>query len=201
MPTVEPAPAAAHAAGPVAPPAETGAGPIERVLTATVETPIGALRLASTDRGLAYLALPGAGGRGLAGWLARVAPGARREEAFAPHRDAARQLVEYLAGKRTAFELALDLRGTPFQRAVWARLEEIPYGETRSYADVARAVGNPGAVRAVGAANGANPVAIVVPCHRVIQSGGKLGGYGGGLDLKRRLLAMEQSVRHQGSLL
>jgi O-6-methylguanine DNA methyltransferase len=177
------------------------ADPVERVLTATVETRIGALRLASTDRGLAYLELPRAGGRGLAGWLARAAPGARREEAFAPHRDAARQLLEYLAGKRTAFELALDLRGTPFQRAVWAELERIPYGETRSYADVARAVGSPNATRAVGAANGANPVALIVPCHRVIQSGGKLGGYGGGLELKRRLLAMEQSVRHQGSLL
>jgi O-6-methylguanine DNA methyltransferase len=175
--------------------------PVERVFTATVETAIGPLRLASTGRGLACLGLPRAGGRGLAGWLARVAPGARREEAFAPNRDAARQLLEYLAGKRTAFELALDLRGTPFQRSVWAELQAIPYGETRSYLDVARAIGSPGAVRAVGAANGANPVAIIVPCHRVIQSGGKLGGYGGGLDLKRRLLAMEQSVRHQGSLL
>lgn len=177
------------------------AQPIERVFTATVEAPIGALRLVSTERGLAYLALPRAGGRGLAGWLARVAPGARREEAFAPHRDAARQLVEYLEGKRTRFELALDLLGTPFQRAVWAWLETIPYGETRSYADGARAIDHPTAVRALGAANGANPVAIIVPCHRVIQSGGRLGGYGGGLDLKRRLLAMEQSVRHQGSLL
>lgn len=175
--------------------------PIERVFTASVETPIGALRLASTARGLAYLALPRAGGHGLAGWLSRMAPGARREEAFAPNRDAARQLLEYLAGKRSAFELALDLRGTPFQRTVWAWLETIPYGETRSYADGARAIGNPTAVRAVGSANGANPVSIIVPCHRVIQSGGRLGGYGGGLDLKRRLLAMEQSVRHQGALL
>jgi O-6-methylguanine DNA methyltransferase len=190
MATVEPAASAAPSAD-----------PIERVFTATAETAIGALRLVSTDRGLAYLALPRAHGRGLAGWLARVAPGARREEAFAPHRDAARQLVEYAAGKRTGFELALDLRGTPFQLAVWSQLQEIPYGETRSYAEVARAVGNPTAVRAVGTANGANPVAIIVPCHRVIQSGGKLGGYGGGLELKRRLLAMEQSVRHQGSLL
>jgi O-6-methylguanine DNA methyltransferase len=189
MATVEPAAAA------------PAAEPIERVFTTTVETAIGALRMLATDRGLAFLALPRAAGGGLAGWLARVAPGARREEAFAPLRDAARQLGEYLAGKRTAFELPLDLRGTPFQRAVWAALQTIPYGETRSYADVARAVGRPHAVRAVGTANGANPVAIIVPCHRVIQSGGKLGGYGGGLDLKRRLLAMEQSVRHQGALL
>lgn len=175
--------------------------PIERVFTATVETAVGALRLLATERGLAFLALPRGGGAGLTGWLARHAPGARREEAFAPHRDAARQLVEYAAGKRTDFELPLDLRGTPFQLAVWRQLQTIPYGETRSYADVARAIGAPAAVRAVGAANGANPVSIIVPCHRVIQSGGKLGGYGGGLELKRRLLAMEQSVRHQGSLL
>jgi O-6-methylguanine DNA methyltransferase len=194
MATVEPTAAAPSLAAP-------GDDPIERVFTRTVETPIGALRLLATDRGLAFLALPRSSGGGLTGWLARVAPGARREEAFAPLRDAARQLVEYLRGKRTAFELPLDLRGTPFQRAVWAALQTIPYGETRSYADIARAVGRPHAVRAVGTANGANPVALVVPCHRVIQSGGKLGGYGGGLELKRRLLAMEQSVRHQGALL
>jgi O-6-methylguanine DNA methyltransferase len=177
------------------------APPIERVFTTTVETAIGTLRLLATEHGLAYLALPRAGGRGLAGWLAREAPHARREEAFAPHRDAARQLVEYAAGKRTSFELALDLRGTPFQLAVWSWLQTIPYGETRSYADGARAVGRPGAVRAVGTANGANPLPIIVPCHRVIRSGGKLGGYGGGLDLKRRLLAMERARSPQGSLL
>ena len=175
--------------------------PIERVFTSRMESPIGALRLAATERGLAFLALPRAGGRGLGGWLARFAPDARREEAFAPLRDAIRQILEYLDGKRTGFELGLDLRGTAFQRAVWRQLEAIPYGETRAYADVAHAVGSPAAVRAVGSANGANPVPIVVPCHRVIASGGKLGGYGGGLELKRRLLAMEQSLRHQGSLL
>jgi O-6-methylguanine DNA methyltransferase len=174
---------------------------METVQTASFETPIGTLRVASTSNGLAYLGLPGAGGRGFAGWLARALPDARREEAFAPNRDAIRQILDYLDGKRTEFDLPLDLRGTPFQRDVWTALCEIPYGATRSYADIAARVGNPDAVRAVGAANGANPVALVVPCHRVIQSGGKLGGYGGGLDLKRRLLAMEQSVRHQGALL
>ncbi len=99
------------------------------------------------------------------------------------------------------FELPLDLRGTPFQRAVWEALQEIPYGETRSYAEIARRVGQPNAVRAVGAANGANPVALIVPCHRVIASGGKLGGYGGGLALKGKLLAMERSRPAQGQLL
>ncbi len=175
--------------------------PTATVYTARVDSPIGGLQLASTEHGLAHLALPRAGGRGLAGWLTRFAPGARREAAFAPNRDAIRQILEYLEGKRTQFELPLDLRGTPFQCAVWTALLEIPYGQTRSYGDVASALGRPGAMRAVGSANGANPVPLIVPCHRVIAAGGKLGGYGGGVDLKRRLLAMEQSVRHQGALL
>jgi len=174
---------------------------VETIQSASFESPIGTLRIASTSIGLAYLDLPRAGGRGFAGWLAGAIPGARRTEAFAPNRDAIRQVLEYLEGKRTDFDLPLDLRGTSFQRAVWDALLAIPYGETRSYLDVARAVGKPDAVRAVGMANGANPVPLVVPCHRVIQSGGKIGGYGGGIDLKRRLLAMERSVRHQGSLL
>jgi O-6-methylguanine DNA methyltransferase len=177
------------------------ATPVARLFTAAFDSPIGTLRVASTEHGLAYLGLPRAGGRGFSGWIRRSAGGARREEAFAPNRDAVRQVLEYLAGKRTGFDLALDLRGTAFQRAVWAALEAIPYGETRSYSDVAREIARPGAVRAVGSANGANPVPLVVPCHRVIAAGGRLGGYGGGLDLKRRLLAMEQSIRHQGALL
>jgi O-6-methylguanine DNA methyltransferase len=175
---------------------------MEIVHTARVETGIGALRLASTESGLAYLELPHASGRGLAGWLRRCAPQAQLEEGFAPNRAAARQILEYLEGKRSEFDLVLDLRGTDFQRGVWAALLEIPYGETRSYQDIARKLGKPRAVRAVGAANGANPVAIVVPCHRVVQTGGKLGGYGGGLDLKARLLAMEHDHHTtQGSLL
>ena len=165
---------------------------MEAVHTAQIETPVGALRIASTAHGLAYVELPHASGRGLEGWLRRR-PGARAEPGFAPNRDAAVQLVEYFEGKRTAFDLALDLAGTPFQLEVWRALLAIPYGETRSYADVARAVGRPAAVRAVGAANGANPIAIVVPCHRVIAADGSLGGYGGGLGLKAKLLAMERS--------
>ncbi len=174
---------------------------METVHSANFESPIGVLRIASTAEGVAYLGLPRAGGRGFAGWLARSARGARHEQAYAPNRDAIRQVVEYLDGKRSDFELELDLRGTPFQLSVWNALREIPYGVTRSYADVARAVRNPNAVRAVGTANGANPVALIVPCHRVIAAGGKLGGYGGGLDLKRRLLAMEQASRGPGTLL
>jgi len=107
---------------------------------------------------------------------------------------AARQLEEYFAGRRRAFDLPLDLGGTDFQRRVWDALLGIPFGETRTYSELARAIGAPKAVRAVGAANGANPVAIIVPCHRVIASDGSLGGYGGGLELKRRLLALESGL-------
>jgi O-6-methylguanine DNA methyltransferase len=105
--------------------------------------------------------------------------------------EAARQLDEYFSGRRRQFDLPLDLEGTEFQQRVWRSVSAIPYGQTRSYAQIAATIGSPKAVRAVGAANGANPVAIIVPCHRVIASGGGLGGYGGGLELKRRLLALE----------
>ena len=98
-------------------------------------------------------------------------------------------------------DLHLDLRGTDFQRRVWDQLCRIPYGTTCSYQDVARAIGRPSAVRAVGTANGANPLPLIVPCHRVVATGGKLGGYGGGLDLKRRLLAMERAEPGLGALL
>jgi O-6-methylguanine DNA methyltransferase len=171
------------------------------VHTARFDSPIGSLRVASTEQGLAYLELPAASGRGLRGWLRRCVPDARCADGFAPNRAAIAQILEYLDGKRVAFELALDLRGTSFQRAVWERLLAIPYGETRSYAEIAQAVGQPAAVRAVGAANGANPIALVVPCHRVIASDGRLGGYGGGLRLKAKLLAMERSRPAQGQLL
>jgi methylated-DNA-[protein]-cysteine S-methyltransferase len=104
---------------------------------------------------------------------------------------AAHELEQYFAGKRDKFTFPYSAEGTPFQCAVWRQLTRIPYGDVISYAELAKRAGSPRAVRAVGAANGANPLAIVVPCHRVINSDGKLGGYGGGLDLKRRLLALE----------
>jgi methylated-DNA-[protein]-cysteine S-methyltransferase len=104
------------------------------------------------------------------------------------------ELEEYLAGKRREFSFPLDPRGTDFQLACWRALLAIPYGETRSYADIARAVGKPNAFRAVGMANNRNPIAIVVPCHRVIASNGTLCGYGGGLDVKRKLLELEGAL-------
>jgi len=112
------------------------------------------------------------------------------DDAFA---DAVAQLEAYFAGDRTDFELDLNLVGTPFQRRVWAALQTIPYGETRSYGEIARQIGSAGAFRAVGFANGHNPIGIIVPCHRVIGSNGSLTGYGGGLDRKRALLELEKS--------
>ena len=106
-------------------------------------------------------------------------------------RDAVAQLDEYFAGRRTRFDLPLAPPGTPFQKAVWRALTRIPYGETASYGDIARAIGKPAASRAIGSANHRNPIAIVIPCHRVIGADGSMTGYGGGLDRKRLLLSLE----------
>jgi methylated-DNA-[protein]-cysteine S-methyltransferase len=108
--------------------------------------------------------------------------------------EAARQLRAYFAGQLREFQLPLDIEGTDFQKRVWGQVAAIPYGETRSYVQIAAAIGSPRAVRAVGAANGANPVPIVVPCHRVIGAHGQLVGYGGGLALKQRLLELEGAM-------
>ena len=114
------------------------------------------------------------------------------DEKTAPY---VRQLEEYFARRRQHFDFPLDLRGTEFQKRCWQALLEIPYGETRSYADIARAVGNPRGFRAVGLANNRNPIAIVVPCHRVLASDGTLCGYGGGLDVKQKLLELEKGAK------
>ncbi len=117
---------------------------------------------------------------------------ARRDASDRILAGAVEQLRAYFRGDLRAFSLPLDLQGTDFQRRVWHALLEIPYGETRTYADIARQIRAPKAVRAVGAANGRNPVPVIVPCHRVIQTGGGLGGYTGGLHYKRMLLAIER---------
>jgi methylated-DNA-[protein]-cysteine S-methyltransferase len=109
-------------------------------------------------------------------------------------RQVATQLAAYFAGELRRFELSLAPRGTPFQLSVWRQLVDIPYGRTTSYGDIARRVGRPGAARAVGVANGSNPIPIIVPCHRVIGSDGSLTGYGGGIDRKARLLRLEAGV-------
>jgi len=129
--------------------------------------------------------------------LAMSPPGALQADALGKRADAGfqdvvRQLAEYFAGERTAFQLPLRPMGSPFELAVWDQLTRIPYGETRSYGSVAEAVGEPGGAQAVGAANGRNPIAVVVPCHRVIGADGRLVGFGGGLPRKRFLLDLEQ---------
>ncbi len=146
-----------------------------------IDSPIGPLLLTAEDGRLSSLR------------MAPAAPpdGARRDDGEAVLVAARDQLDDYFAGVRTEFDLPLGTAGTPFQRAVWDALRAIPYGETRSYGELAAAIGRPGASRAVGLANGRNPVAIVVPCHRVIGADGSLTGFGGGLDRKRHLLALE----------
>jgi methylated-DNA-[protein]-cysteine S-methyltransferase len=148
----------------------------------TVDSPLGELLLAGDGDALTAVRM---NGLSCPGW--RRDPGSFRE--------AAEQLRSYFAGELREFDLALDPRGTPFQRRVWAALREIPYGSTISYTELAAAVGRPGAHRAVGAANGRNPIAVVIPCHRVIGASGALTGYGGGLGRKRLLLDLEGGRR------
>jgi methylated-DNA-[protein]-cysteine S-methyltransferase len=152
----------------------------------TMKSPVGELTLAASATGLAAILWendkPG-----------RVRLNIVAEDSNHPVlREAERQLQQYFAGTRTSFDLPLDFAGTDFQKAVWAALLTIPFGETRSYAQIAAQVGSLKAVRAVGAANGRNPISIVAPCHRVIGSNGALTGFAGGLDAKRTLLELER---------
>lgn len=158
---------------------------------ASMETPFGPLLLISTPQGLCRVGLPGESLRDLEAWLVRhVGEGEPQwnPDALAP---VVGQLREYFSRLRHRFDLPLDLRGTPFQRRVWEELCSIPYGRTVSYGEVARRIGNPKALRAVGRAVGANPVPIIVPCHRVVGADGSLVGYGGGPELKLALLRLE----------
>jgi methylated-DNA-[protein]-cysteine S-methyltransferase len=160
------------------------------VKTMQLSTPVGELMLCADDDGLTHLVLPGAARPPQPTGVEENDGG---QDVGIHHHllEAATQLDEYFAGERTSFELALDPQGTPFQRKVWLALADIPYGETISYAELARRIGSPKAFRAVGQANGKNPLAIILPCHRVITSDGTIGGYGGGLPMKRELLALE----------
>ncbi|BFK88875.1 methylated-DNA--protein-cysteine methyltransferase [Pseudoflavonifractor gallinarum] len=143
------------------------------------DTPLGQMALAEESGALTRLFLPGEG-------IPRLV--SRETPLLSKGRD---EILAYLRGERRSFDLPLDPMGTPFQQAVWAELRRIPYGETRSYAQVAAGIGKPKAVRAVGQANHRNPLPIFIPCHRVIGASGKLTGYGGGLDLKEKLLELE----------
>lgn len=160
---------------------------------ATMASPLGELTLLSDGGALTGLYMPSSkGGR-------RDDPTHLRDTA--PLRPVIEQLAEYFAGDRRDFDLALAPSGTPFQRRVWSALEEIPYGQTRSYRDIAERIGSPKAVRAVGLANGRNPISVVVPCHRVVGANGSLTGYGGGLANKQLLLDLEQRTAGQPTLL
>ena len=148
----------------------------------TIDSPLGELLLAGADDGLSRLHMQAAGRTRIdAGWI--------RDEA--PFEDAIEQLEEYFAGERREFELDLAMHGDAFERRVWTALRGSPYGETVSYGEIARDLGHPDAARAVGRANARNPVAVIVPCHRVIGADGSLTGYAGGLDNKRLLLELE----------
>ena len=148
------------------------------------ESPVGPLLLAADDEGLRYV-LFGSG-------RAEVRPEPGWREDGTRLADVVRQLRAYFTGDLRRFDLPLAPQGTPFQQRVWRELLEIPYGETMSYGELARKIGSPSASRAVGLANGSNPISIVIPCHRVIGSSGKLTGYGGGLEKKEWLLALER---------
>jgi AraC family transcriptional regulator of adaptative response/methylated-DNA-[protein]-cysteine methyltransferase len=155
----------------------------ESIHVACVESPLGPLVAGATDHGICFLEF------------------ADRGEGIAPgeHEHLGRlktELAEYFAGSRREFGVPLDAQGTPFQRMVWDELRKIPYGETRSYEAMARNIGKPRAVRAIGHANGLNRIAILIPCHRVVNKSGALGGYGGGLWRKQFLLNLERAPGH-----
>lgn len=152
-----------------------------------LETPIGKLLLAGTGEALTLLGFP-------SGSMARRHEPGWKQDA-APFRQASTQLGEYFAGQRQDFDLPLAPQGTPFQQQVWATLQDIPFGETWSYGQLAAQIGKPLASRAVGAANGLNPIPVIIPCHRVIGANGKLTGFGGGLDTKRYLLNLEAKAQ------
>jgi len=160
----------------------------ETLYTTFYDSPLGRYLLVTSDKGIVCLEPEEHAASRISRWRRKGVP---VEEGSSLGNRAVRELKAYFAGRLQEFTLPLDLRGTPFQKAVWEALLGIPYGETRSYSDIARAVGKPAATRAVGLANGANPVSIIVPCHRVIGKSGELVGYGGGLERKRALLELE----------
>jgi methylated-DNA-[protein]-cysteine S-methyltransferase len=153
-----------------------------------IDSPVGQLTLVAGDKGLKAILWENDDPR-------RVPLGALVEDRDdAVLVEAERQIAAYFAGTLTAFTVPLDFAGTDFQKSVWAALLTIPFGETRSYAEIARQIGRPSAVRAVGAANGRNPISIIAPCHRVIGSNGALTGFAGGLEAKERLLRLERAA-------
>jgi O-6-methylguanine DNA methyltransferase len=179
-----------HAGEPA--PAET----TTTVYHASLQTPIGRLHLFSTSHGLVKLALPNEPQSEAEAYVRRRLGSTTIAEDASAHETALAELTAYFAGACRSFTVPLDPRGTPFQRLVWDAVAAVPYGETRTYGEIAHVIGRPAAVRAVGAANGANPLPLIIPCHRLIGANGDLTGYGGGIEIKRRLLALEQRNHH-----
>ena len=164
-------------------------GQTKRQVYKMIDSPVGRLTLVATDDGVAAILWENDRPN-------RVRLTMDAEDNEHPRLvEAERQLKQYFSGERRDFDVALDVTGTPFQRRVWTALMTIPFGETRSYKEIASQIGNPGAVRAVGAANGRNPVSIITPCHRVIGATGELTGFAGGLDTKARLLGLEAATQ------
>jgi methylated-DNA-[protein]-cysteine S-methyltransferase len=168
----------------------------ETFFVSSYKSPLGTYTLVSSHRGVIRVGPEERAGKRLARWKQN---GIRLEGGDEHNAALARELDAYFAGKLRQFTVPLDLRGTAFQLRVWQLLCEIPYGETRSYGKIAQALGNPKATRAVGQANGCNPISIIVPCHRVIGSDGRLTGYGGGLHRKRALLDLESAALRSNS--
>ncbi|WP_411503444.1 methylated-DNA--[protein]-cysteine S-methyltransferase [Brevibacillus centrosporus] len=163
-----------------------------------MDSPIGPLLLASTEEGLCHIQfeVEQDGIAQLTRWCKKTFLGVTPVRDDERNAAAKKQLEEYFAGERKVFDLPIVLYGTPFQKSVWNALADIPYGETRSYKDIALAIGAAKAVRAIGGANNRNPIPIIIPCHRVIGSNGALVGYGGGLPIKEHLLALEGVPLH-----
>lgn len=165
-----------------------------KIIYRNIPSPSGKMIAGATDKGICFLM-----------WqdeqrADRIIEGVKKnhrlpgEQGDSPSLDRLeRQLADYFQGKRQDFDVPLDFAGSDFEKSTWRQLLKIPYGETRSYGQIAEIIGKPGASRAVGHANGANPIAVVIPCHRVIRSGGDLGGYGGGIDRKKWLLELESA--------
>lgn len=157
----------------------------------TIETPLGELHICANEHGVTYIGFIDDHRR-----LVNIGDSDRAEnkgKSNAVSELAAQQLIDYFAGKRKKFDLPLAPKGTEFQQQVWRQLKQVKYGDTASYIDIATAINKPKASRAVGAANGKNPISIVIPCHRIVGSNGTLTGYAGGLDRKSFLLSLEQS--------
>lgn len=162
----------------------------------SIKSPIGDLTLVASEKGLFYIFLPVKGHEITETLLRKKLPKIDFLKDDGRLRETVRQLGEYFQGKRKVFSVPVDLRGTEFQKKVWKALAGVPFGKTESYGDIAKRIRRPKAARAVGAACGANPIPIIIPCHRIIGKGGSLTGFGGGVEMKKKLLKLEKSIKN-----